>query len=487
MRKQKQIVTLLLAAQLLALASCGGETVETQGSVQSDTSTPTVGTEETEPQPDLPDVTFGGAEYTVYRWSNADNVDLHTHFEYDAEELTGELLNDAIYNRNQVIEEQYDVTISVLGDWEPSARLKTDVTAGDTPYQVISDWPTRLANLSTQGMLRNFYDIPYVDTTKPWWDKNTVEAFTIAGKQYVITGDYVLYDKQRVLVFFFNHTLSDTLGIPDPYTTVNEGKWTMDLLNEYAELARQDLNGDGKMDPRDDQYGMISGSKTYMPYLLFGGGSRYSEAQPDGTFELVIDDEHTIDIISKLNLTFGTDNTHYHEDNKGVAVTEKFESGTGLFYHEVSQVTRLLDMEDDYGILPQPKYDENQENYLSCVQYEYSAAIGVPATIDGDELEMTGVLLEALSALSHTTTYPTFIEDILQSKNAPDKESADMLRLIYANLTYDLFGVFQFGSIDSLVYNNIYDKKGEGFTSTIASNKEKILAAYEKVYEAYTE
>ncbi len=487
MRVQKCMVTLLLAAQLLALVSCGSGSTETGETTQTATGTTGAETQETELKPDLPDVSFGGAEYTVLRWSNADNVELHTHFEYDAEELTGELLNDAIYNRNQVIEEQYDVTISVLGEGDPSVRLKTDVTAGDTAYQVISDWPTRLANLSTQGMLRNFYDIPYVDTTKPWWDQNTVEAFNIAGKQYVITGDYVLFDKQRVLVFFFNHTMSDTLGIPDPYTTVHDGKWTMDLMNEYAELAKQDLNGDGKMDPKDDQYGMISGSKTYMPYLLFGGGSRYSQVQPDGTFALVIDDEHTIDIISKLNLTFGTDNTHYHEDNKGVAVTDKFQAGEGLFYHEVSQVTRLLDMEDDYGILPQPKFDEDQENYLSCVQYEWSGAIGVPATIDGDELEMTGVLLEALSALSHTTTYPTFIEDILQSKNAPDKESADMLRLIYANLTYDLFGVFQFGGIDSLVYNNIYDKKGEGFTSTIASNKEKIMAAYDKVYEAYTE
>jgi len=111
----------------------------------------------------------------------------------------------------------------------------------------------------------------------------------------------------------------------------------------------------------------------------------------------------------------------------------------------------------------------------------------VPATIAGDKLEMTGVLLEALSALSHKTTYPTFIEDILQSKKAPDRESADMLRLIYANITYDLFGVFQFGKLPQLVYDNIYKKQGEGFTSTIASNQEKIMAAYDKVYQKFTE
>ena len=486
----KRFVCLLLALlTAISLLSCGG-TAEPAESV-SDTAaaqTDETAAAETEILPDLPEIAFDGAEYQVLHWDNGPGH-VHTHFEYDAEELNGELLNDAIYQRNLEIEEQYNVTITTLGSANPFQQVKPDVTAGDSTYQVVAEWPTRLADLSTQGMLQDFHKIPYIDTEKPWWDHNSIESFTVNNKLFLITGDYVLYDKQRILIVFFNHTLSDKLGIPDLYETVHEGKWTIDLMNSYTELARSDLNGDGKMDPLDDQFGMVSGSYTYMPYLLFGVGSRYSQPEADGSFSLVIDTERTIDAIRKLNGTFATDTTVYHEGvfNSGIKIMELFESGRGLFHHEVSQVTRMLDMEDAYGLIPQPKFDEAQENYLSGIQYEWSGSIAVPATVAGEELEMTGILLEALSALSHKTTYPTFIEDILQSKKAPDKESADMLRLIYANITYDLFGVFQFGNLPQLVYDNIYKKQGEGFTSTIASNKEKIMAAYDKVYQKFTE
>ena len=170
-----------------------------------------------------------------------------------------------------------------------------------------------------------------------------------------------------------------------------------------------------------------------------------------------------------------------------LSVTTLFEEGRGLFYHEVSQVTRMLDMDDAFGLIPQPKFDEEQKNYLTGIQYEWSGSIAVPASVDGKDAEMTGVLLEALSALSHETTYPVFIEDILQNKKAPDSESADMLRMIYSNIVYDLFGVFQFGNLPKLVYENIYKKHGEGFISSIESKKDKIRSAYEKVYQQYEE
>lgn len=66
MRKQKQIVTLLLVAQLLTLVSCGGETAENQANTNSDTTTPAVDTGETEAKPDLPDRDLEGRTFTVY-------------------------------------------------------------------------------------------------------------------------------------------------------------------------------------------------------------------------------------------------------------------------------------------------------------------------------------------------------------------------------------------------------------------------------------
>ena len=480
-------LTLALFCILPILAACGGADTAKPAADTTAALTEAVTEGETELLPDLPDFTYDGKEFKILRWYNGEGH-LHTHFEFDVEGLNGELLNDALYERNRTIEEQYGVTISALDSAQPSDQVTRDVHAGDAPYQVVSDWPTRLAAISAEGMLRNILQIPYIDIEKPWWDHNSIESYTVGGKLFLITGDYDLYDKQRILIFFFNRSLSDSLGIPNLYETVTDGKWTIDLMNTYTELAGSDLNGDGKIDPMNDQFGMISGSYTYLPYLLFGAGSRYSQHDSSGSFTLVIDNEHTVQTIEKLNKTFASDTTVYHEVvRSNPSVTTLFESGRGLFYHEVSQVTRIVDMDDAFGLIPQPKFDEGQEKYLTGIQYEWSGSIGIPATVDGEEAEMTGVLLEALAALSHRTTYPVFIEDILQNKKAPDKESADMLRMIYSNIVYDIFGVFQFGKLPQTVYENIYKNHGEGFISTIEANREKVMSAYEKVYEQYGE
>ena len=299
MEKTKRILSLILS--ILCGASvffACGETAEPEKPAD----TAAAVSEETDAGeekilPDLPDVRYDGAEFKVLRWYNGEGH-VHTHFEFDVDGLNGELLNDAIYQRNQLIEEQYGVTISALNSDNPANQATKDVTAGDSPYQVVSDWPTRLAEISAKGILRNIHKIPYIDVDKPWWDHNSIESYTVNDKLFFITGDYDLYDKQRVLIFFVNRTLADSLGIPVLYDTVNDGKWTIDLMNTYTELAGSDLNGDSKIDFLDDQFGMVSGSYTYMPYLLFGAGSRYSEPNADESFSLVIDNDHTVSSIS---------------------------------------------------------------------------------------------------------------------------------------------------------------------------------------------
>ncbi|MBR4962117.1 MAG: hypothetical protein IKY52_14565, partial [Clostridia bacterium] len=377
---KKRNIFCLTLAMLLTLSGCGGTADSETDAVQETAAETITEATETEILPDLPDVKFGGAEFTILKWDAGNGM--HNYFEFDAEELTGELLNDSIYNRNLEIEAQYDVTISTISENSPQSRLSKDVVAGETPYQVATDWPTKLTQSSTQGHLLNLYALPYVDLEKPWWDQNAVDAYSILGKLYVTTGDYVLFDKQRILVVFFNHDMADDMGIPDLYDAVWDGTWTIDMMNRYTTQATIDLDGDGKLDPTKDQFGMISGSNTYLPYLLFGMESTYSKKEADDTYSLSIASEQTINAIESLAESFYMDNVIYWEDCHGKleGMWFPFQEGRGLFYHEVSQCVRLFDMEDAFGILPQPKYDEEQENYLTSMQSEWSSILAVPVT-----------------------------------------------------------------------------------------------------------
>ena len=225
---------------------------------------------------------------------------------------------------------------------------------------------------------------------------------------------------------------------------------------------------------------------------MLGCGSVYSERTEDDRHELAINSEHTVNVIEKLGKTlFDSTATVHMEDIYNAIITPFdparyiFQNNQALFMHSVTEVVRYMDMDDAWGILPQPKYDEAQENYLSAYPSEYSAAIGIPATIDGEELEMIGILLESLSAVSHETTYPAFIENVLMNKKAPDAESADMLRIIYGNLVYDMFDTFQIGDIPSAVYNNLYSKHGKNFISDMENLRSKVEKAYDKLLDNY--
>ena len=117
MKRNRALAFALIIAMLLpAFASCSESTnnAETKGSSDSTTTTQTetTGGETTEEEtekilPDLPDVTYEGADFNIYCSSNAEYGTVKDDF--TAEEYTGEPINDARYTRNLAVEQKYDV------------------------------------------------------------------------------------------------------------------------------------------------------------------------------------------------------------------------------------------------------------------------------------------------------------------------------------------------------------------------------------------
>ena len=93
-----------------------------------------------------------------------------------------------------------------------------------------------------------------------------------------------------------------------------------------------------------------------------------------------------------------------------------------LFYVERIVVTeKLRAVESDFGILPVPKFDENQKNYGHSVSIHNSGILTVP--LNAVELEMTGILLEALAAESRYVVIPAYYDIVLKDKYTRDVES----------------------------------------------------------------
>lgn len=179
----------LFFAGVLLLSSCGG--VEKTPSDQSTDTTENTDTvaEETEitreNTPDnLPaDLRFNG-ETVVFHVRGDENCIK----EFQIEELTGEIINDAIYQRNITVSDRLNVNLDVaIGDgWEKYnntvSAIRASIQAADGAYDVIAGWSARIPSLSLEGLFLDAQTIPYLDLEMPWWNQSCRTELTIGNR-----------------------------------------------------------------------------------------------------------------------------------------------------------------------------------------------------------------------------------------------------------------------------------------------------------------
>ena len=152
-----------------------------------------------------------------------------------------------------------------------------------------------------------------------------------------------------------------------------------------------------------------------------------------------------------------------------------FKKGMSLFNVGMAKsCNSLRDMENAYGILPIPKYDEDQEQYYSRVNNYHDSLIGVFNT--AGEPEKVGAALELMSYYSYYNIYDDFYEVVIQGRGTRDEESRRMLDLIFSTRTYDLGVVYDPNGFSDKVLR--YTAKGDtNLASFIAEWEPKLKTA----------
>ena len=278
---KKAISILLLCAMLASLAACGnGTTPETEDNTpvaESDTVADTV---ETELKPDLPTRDLAGYEYRIL--STEDTCK----FIYAAES-TGEVVNDAVYNSNAAVGEQFNLkftTIPITSNSDTKI-IQSYILAGEDAYDVAQLHDCTSGSMSLNGWFHNIYDVPYIDTTKPWWPQFTVDSLTLNGKMYVISNYTTYRAMHETRVTFFNRDMIEDLAMESPYDLVKEGTWTIDKIASMTKDVYVDVNGDGKQD-KGDTMGFTFTNAPYC-WLESFGVETYEKVAPDSA-EMVL-------------------------------------------------------------------------------------------------------------------------------------------------------------------------------------------------------
>lgn len=454
------LAMLMLASTAVSCADSGDEAGETK----APTTTPSANTETPEETADpnarldsgLDKADFGGYTFNIFVHNTITN-------DFDAEEITGEPINDAKYQRVVTVQDTANCVIEdivVAADNRAGHQpLGISVQAGTNDYDLACLSAYSSCNALVAGYFTNLNNIPNLDLSREWWDQRAVEEFTFKNAVYQMTGDISIGDNKATYCYYFNKNIATDYQLPDVYEMVDNGTWTIDnfkTLAEKVDVIDTDNDGNHVNDP-DDMYAVYIWDDIMMG-IVNASGIRCCTIDDSGNLTLTLFSEKFVDAFSKFTAyAYNKDVTCAYQRNGYAADYGQiaFRESRALFLLQaLSAATEFRDMEDDFGILPLPKYDENQESYNNSAASWTLSLYSVPKnSFSEEELARTGYITQALAYESLYTLTPAYYDQTLQNKVSRDEDSSRMLDLIFSTRAYDFGWYFEIGNYNEGIMN----------------------------------
>lgn len=397
--------------------------------------------------PNVPNVDYKGATFRLMGRSEDANWGELGLFS-DGSDST--VLNDAVYDRNCRVE--YDCNIKI-----EQVRVDDALASGGAFYDILlantlaSDY---IADICCAGLIdacslvtKNlFYDlktVPYIDLEAEWWQQKINRSVSILNRQYFGFNDMMLNDKRDTYLIYFNkNTFSDN-GLDYPYRYVYDGTWTNDkMLDIVRTYGGADVNSNGICDPED---------KIGYTYLLndtffVGAGITGAALDENGYPYMLGCSEKTVTVYDRINELINI--SPYATYNFGDLETARtcFDDG-GLFmnFHMFHMMEVASTYQSDVGIVPCPKYSEEQTEYYSRAGYNGATAVTILSSVP--DPERAGIVLEIFAAESKNYISPAFYKKLFTDRYTNDEESKEMLDIVIKSEIIDLDQVFKWGEL----------------------------------------
>ena len=378
---------------------------------------------------------YGNANYQILSRTT-------TAYEFDPEVAGGSggtTVSKAIADRNAATEDRFNVRITTLqepGDWGSKAtfteRVQREASAGFTEIALVSTHSNYLCQIATSGYALDMNNLDYVNYEKDWWSRALYNDCTINGKCYFMIGDIAYTVYERMEVMYFNQTALD-FYCDDVYALVDNHEWTYAKMMEWAKDFSVD-DGAGNV----SQYGLSLNSHS-VKSLLTAMEVELTYVDQNDRHQLYAKDELPALVDSKINTLISdivnTPGIRWYKE--GTSTDEKFSTpafieGNMLFYGAELRIAKDIagNIQDEWGILPMPLYDNGQEAYHTGGRDEMS---GVMVLKNCSKPSMVGVVTEALALYSHEYVRPAYYETVLKGQLASNSETVEMLDLIRAN------------------------------------------------------
>ena len=363
--------------------------------------------------------------------------------EVSVEGTNGNPINDAIFQRNLNVETLLTTeldNIMVSGDDYCVINQLKNTAGPDCPYHLAASSAYTCFENTASGLFYNLYDVGNLDLDQPYWATKYNEEASIGNAQYFATGAISLSLRRFIFVTFFNKDLAENYGVEDLYQVVNEKRWTIEyqtnlVANMYTELDGVEGQTEG------DSYGFLSDSQVFVDPYIAASDAKILIKDSDNFFIFQPETEKLDKMMERIyNLYYKSGGSYIFvgdgQYSQWTKISNKFASGEAtMVTHRLiaAESEEFRGMDSAYGILPIPKYDEDQQEYYSLA-HDLFTVYGVVSSVNSIDLDDVGAVMEAMAIESYKVVTPAYYEVALKGKYSKDPQSWEMLDMIVNNL-----------------------------------------------------
>lgn len=475
MKKFRFLLILLCFCMLLPIAACGKD--EPQNEVPDDKYYYDDSSREKAADNIPEDYDLGAQSIGIAYTSSPDPV--------LGNEETTDIVYSKIYERNLSVQERLNVKFNFIdltggGYKDISERLRREIQTISTVWEIVFTTNNAVIATSSFNYYHNLNDMNYVDVEDRWWATDAIMELAVDNYNYrFLYGDISIGSFGWAGAMYYNKELYEqyiTPGNPDElYEKVIDGKWTFEEFTRLVKKSRVEKGGDGS----NDIYGFVPVNGQEIHWLQQGVGLKGYERDAYGmpVFNLKGDDK-AVDFVNKLYaLYFENEGTlSWWPKNADPGSSKMFTDGRTMFFLRGLNTimnAEMREMKMDFGILPYPKWDEAQEEYISFI-HNSSAVVCCPVSADIERVnEEVSAVLEALASESYRKVYTAYYESALKAAYNRDDLSAQMVDIITgqhetvkSTLTKNF--VYEYGaSLKDIggIFYSLIKKQSTGFAS----------------------
>ena len=471
--KHSVTILLLLATLLASFVACveAPDTGADDGTAAAET--------ETQHLDNIPeDLKFNGEDVVILSRS----MQGWTQDEVAVPELNSEPVNDAMFNRNIVVGDRLNVNIvsAPIEDpdqFKPITEIERVVKAGSEDYDLVAAACYVALGSTVKGTFLDLTDLEYLDLSQAYWMQGYNDVIFYGDSQYSATGMIALSTYRFAFVTMFNKDLFADKNLPYLYEAVENNEWTLDYQASIAEQFYQDLNGNGKQD-EDDLYGHVSCPGLNVDAYWSACDVTLVQKDADGIYEWVLDTARLSDVADKiLYLLYDCGGTYLYKEvannTEQDEIREMFSNGNAAMATirlVAAEQPDVRNMEQQYGIVPMPKFDANQAEYGTLMHDQFTVFC-IPASAASDKIDLIGATMEVMASESERMVKPAYYEIALKRKYMSDPIAWDMLDLTFARVIVDA----------GIVYGEALGYPHHSLRTVIGGKKNTVASKYSKM------